>query len=117
MIVTDSRTYNTISFLLFLRCQHFMRAVQQHSPSIYSVFSDFLSFIFLLCISFLLCDICVIPVLILAFLLGIFFLNFMFITFFGVGRVAQSVERLTMGWTVRDRIPVGTGFSALPYRP
>jgi len=26
--------------------------------------------------------------------------------------VAQSVKRLTTGWTVRDRIPVGTRFSA-----
>ena len=34
-----------------------------------------------------------------------------------VGRVAQSVQRLTTGWTVRDRIPVGTKFSALPDRP
>ena len=31
-----------------------------------------------------------------------------------VGRVAQSVYRLTRGWTVRDRIPVGTRFSARP---
>ena len=29
-----------------------------------------------------------------------------------VGRVAQSVWRLTTGWTVRDRIPMGTRFSA-----
>ena len=34
-----------------------------------------------------------------------------------VGRVAQSVQRLTTGWTVRDRIPVGTRFSARPDRP
>ena len=34
-----------------------------------------------------------------------------------VCRVAQSVLRLTRGWTVRDRIPVGTRFSALPDRP
>ena len=33
------------------------------------------------------------------------------------GRVAQSVQRLTMGWTVRDRIPVGRRFSARPDRP
>ena len=33
-----------------------------------------------------------------------------------VGRVAQSVWQLT-GWTVRDRIPVGTRFSAHPDRP
>jgi len=25
--------------------------------------------------------------------------------------MAQSVQRLAMGWTVRDRIPVGTKFS------
>ena len=31
--------------------------------------------------------------------------------------VAQSVQRLTMGWKVRDRIPVGTRFSAQPDRP
>ena len=29
-----------------------------------------------------------------------------------VSRVAQSVQRLTRGWTVRDRIPVGTRLSA-----
>ena len=29
-----------------------------------------------------------------------------------MGRVAQSVQRLTTGWTVRDRIQVGTRFSA-----
>ena len=34
-----------------------------------------------------------------------------------VGRVAQSVQRLTTGWTVRDRIPVGTRFYARPDRP
>ena len=34
-----------------------------------------------------------------------------------VGRVAQSVKRLTTGWTVRDRIPVGTRFSARQNRP
>ena len=37
-----------------------------------------------------------------------------------VGRVAQSVQRLTTGWTVRDRIPVRTRFSARldrPWRP
>ena len=34
-----------------------------------------------------------------------------------VGRVAQSVQRLTTGWTVRDRIPVGTRFSARQDRP
>ena len=33
-----------------------------------------------------------------------------------VGRVAQSVQRLTKGWTVRDRIPVRTRFSARPDR-
>ena len=31
-----------------------------------------------------------------------------------VGPVAQSVWRLTTGWTVRDRIPVGTRFSIRP---
>ena len=31
-----------------------------------------------------------------------------------VGRVAQSVKRLTTGWRVRDRIAVGTRFSARP---
>jgi len=35
----------------------------------------------------------------------------------GVGRVAQSVKRLTTSLTVRDRIPVGTRFSARPDRP
>ena len=34
-----------------------------------------------------------------------------------VGRVAQSVQRLTAGWMIRDRIPVGTRFSARPDRP
>ena len=34
-----------------------------------------------------------------------------------VSRLAQSVQRLTSGWTVRDRIPVGTRFSARPDRP
>ena len=34
-----------------------------------------------------------------------------------VGPVAQSVQRLTTGWTVLDRIPVGTRFSARPDRP
>jgi len=34
-----------------------------------------------------------------------------------VGPVAQSVSRLTTGWTVRDRMPVGTRFSARPDRP
>ena len=36
--------------------------------------------------------------------------------FYDVSRVAQSVQRLTTGWTVRDRIPVGTRFSARPDR-
>jgi len=31
-----------------------------------------------------------------------------------VGSVAQSVYRLTTGWTVRDRIPVVARFSAHP---
>ena len=34
-----------------------------------------------------------------------------------VGPVAQSVQRLSTGWTVRDRIPVGTRFSARPDLP
>jgi len=34
-----------------------------------------------------------------------------------MGRVAQSVWRLTTSWTVRDRIPVWTSFSARPDRP
>ena len=34
-----------------------------------------------------------------------------------MGRVAQSVWRLTTGWTVWDRVPVGTRFSARPDRP
>jgi len=34
-----------------------------------------------------------------------------------VGRVAQSVLRLTTSWTLRDRIPVETRFSAHPDRP
>ena len=34
-----------------------------------------------------------------------------------VGPVTQSVQRLTTGWTARDRIPVGTTFSARPDRP
>ena len=33
-----------------------------------------------------------------------------------VGRVAQSILRLTTGWTVRDRIQVGMRFSARPDR-
>jgi len=36
---------------------------------------------------------------------------------YSVGRVAQSVQRLTTGWTARDRIPMGTRFSARPDRP
>ena len=34
-----------------------------------------------------------------------------------VGWVNQSVQRLTTGWTVRDRIPMGTRLSARPDRP
>ena len=34
-----------------------------------------------------------------------------------VGRVAKSVQRLNTGWTVRDRNPVGTRFSARPDLP
>ena len=34
-----------------------------------------------------------------------------------VGQVAQSVYRLTTGWTVRDRILVRTRFSSRPDRP
>jgi len=33
-----------------------------------------------------------------------------------VGRVAQWVYELTTGWTVRDRIQVGTRFSVRPNR-
>ena len=36
---------------------------------------------------------------------------------YDVGPVVQSVYRLTTGWTVRDRIPVGTRFPARPDRP
>jgi len=36
------------------------------------------------------------------------------VNFLKVGRVAQSVQRLTKSWTVRDRNPVGTRFSARP---
>ena len=31
-----------------------------------------------------------------------------------MARVAQSVWRLTTGWSVRDRFPLGTRFSARP---
>jgi len=34
-----------------------------------------------------------------------------------VSWVAQSVYKLTTGWTVQDQIPVGTRFSARPGRP
>ena len=34
-----------------------------------------------------------------------------------VGPVAKSVQRLTTGWTVWDRIPMGTRFSARPDWP
>ena len=34
-----------------------------------------------------------------------------------MGRIAQSVQRLTTDWTVRDRIQVGTRFSSRPNRP
>ena len=34
-----------------------------------------------------------------------------------MGRAAQSVQQLTTGWMVQDRIPVGTRFSAHPDRP
>ena len=34
-----------------------------------------------------------------------------------MGRVVQSVLRLTTGWTIRDRITVGTRFSTRPDRP
>ena len=34
-----------------------------------------------------------------------------------LGRIAQSVQRLTTGWRDRDRIPMGTRFSARPDRP
>jgi hypothetical protein len=36
--------------------------------------------------------------------------------YFTVGRVAQSVQRLATGWTVRDRIPMGRDFPH-PSRP
>ena len=39
------------------------------------------------------------------------------VSYSNVGPVAQSVQRLTTGWTVRDRIPVGTRYSALSDRP
>jgi len=42
---------------------------------------------------------------------------FMLCITFHVGPVAQSVYQLTTGWTARDRIPVGTRFSARPDRP
>ena len=35
----------------------------------------------------------------------------------GVGPVAQSVERLTTGWAVRDRIPVGMRFPPVQTGP
>ena len=38
-------------------------------------------------------------------------------TLYTAGRVAQLVQRLTTGWTVRDQIPVGTRFSACPDQP
>jgi len=47
---------------------------------------------------------------------GVIIYTFMYISN-SVGWVAQSVWRLTTGWTVRDRIPVGTRFSAHPDRP
>ena len=34
-----------------------------------------------------------------------------------VGRISQSVWRLNLGWTVLNRIPVETRFSARPDRP
>ena len=40
------------------------------------------------------------------------FLKFYDLHLYFVGRVAQSVKRLTTGSTVRDRIPVGKRFSA-----
>jgi len=42
---------------------------------------------------------------------------YIYIYIYIVGWVAQSLQRLTTGWTVRDRIPVGTRFSARPDRP
>ena len=41
----------------------------------------------------------------------------LFDTLHFVGRVAESVKRLTTGWTVRDRILVKTRVSARPDRP
>jgi len=35
---------------------------------------------------------------------------------FCVGRVAQSVWRLTTGWTVRDRIDCASSFKLSPHR-
>jgi len=43
-------------------------------------------------------------------------LNISIILIVPVGRVAQSVRGLAMGWTVRDRIQVGTRFFR-PSRP
>ena len=34
-----------------------------------------------------------------------------------VGRVAQSIQRLTTGWTIRGSNPDGARFSARPDRP
>jgi len=44
-------------------------------------------------------------------------MHFTYISIIPVGRVAQSVRRQTTCWTVRDRIPVGTRFSASSDRP
>ena len=46
--------------------------------------------------------------------LSVLMQNFRLLKTVYVGRVPQSVKRLTTGWTVRDRIPVGTRFSARP---
>ena len=48
-------------------------------------------------------------------------LNTMFsntlLLYYNVGRVDQSVKGMTTGWTIWDRIPVGTRFSVRPDRP
>jgi hypothetical protein len=46
-------------------------------------------------------------------LLHVYFCDY---TWWYSGLVAQSVQRLTTVWTIRDRIPVGTRFSASPDR-
>ena len=43
--------------------------------------------------------------------------NFLWVHLLPVGRVAQSVQRLTTGWTARGSNPGGARFSACPNRP